>query len=195
MYLNHNPSPWVVNLGGTVYTIPEDGFVARIPSTQFVAFSAIAPSTGGARIDYCYAPGQYEFFDGRGAVNGYGNIDTGGLKRLKFKNFVHNVTGWETSGGGIQTSNGPAPNVTNVAIRSTNTSFGVGDRQGVKAIAFFDNGAFLNVTSLVDWSSSNDAVARINEGAALTAVAPGQAAITTSAYGGKLAPPMTVQVH
>ncbi|HTF89552.1 MAG TPA: Ig-like domain-containing protein [Planctomycetota bacterium] len=194
LYVNHSTTPWSVIADGVSYVIPEDGFVAVRPGTQFVAFSAIPASTGGQRIDYCYAPNEYEFFDGRGVINGYGNLDTGGKKRTMFKNFAHNVTGKEDSSQAIVLTNGPAPTVVRVDVLPAQTSVQRGARRGMKAIATYSNGAVRNVTSLVNWSAANANIASINEGAALTANALGQTTIQVSSYQGAPVTPATVTV-
>lgn len=195
VYLNHKSSAWSVTIAGTSYTIPEDGFVAVQPGTGFVAFSAAAPGTGGARIDYCNAPGRYEFFDGRGAVNAYGGIDTGGLKLLRVRNLVHAVTVWETSSGALQTSTGTPPAIVNVTVEPTNPTVRAGHRVAVHAIANYAGGIWRDVTMLVDWSSSDTAVATINEGAALSAWNPGSVQIGCTSFGGAPVVPATIVVQ
>ncbi len=194
LYVNHSTTAWSVTAGGVAYVIPEDGFVAVRPGTAFVAFSAIVVSTGGSRFDYCYAPNEYEFFDGRGAVNGYGNLDTAGQKHVKFLNFAHNVTGTENAAGAIVLSNGTPPSVVRVDVLPVQSTLSRGKRIGMKAIATYSNGAVRNVTSLVNWSSANTNVALINEGAALTAKTAGQTTITTTAYQGAPVTPAAITV-
>jgi hypothetical protein len=194
MYLNHAPSTWTVTVGGVRYDLPEDGWAAYQPASGFVAFSAIPPSVGGNRIDYCFAPGEYEFFDGRGVVNGWGNIDTGGVRRLEVENFVHGRTVSETPSGAILVTQGAAPVCTHVAIVGP-AAIKSGQRYALEAIAHYANGAFRNVTTLVDWSSSNGNVAQVNDGAVLKALAPGQATIATTNFGTVASTPLIVQVH
>jgi len=194
MYLNHSTTNWVVTVGGVLYTIPEDGFVATQPTTSFVAFSAVPPTTGGHRIDYCFAPGEYEFFDGRNFVNAYGNIDTNNLRRVKVDNFVRGLSVKELGNATIEVTNGIAPSVTSIDIVGS-TDIVPGDRKATRAIAHYNNGAFRDVTSLVDWSSSNSAVATINEGGALIGATAGQTAISTTNFQGVASTPLTVVVH
>jgi hypothetical protein len=194
IYLNHSTSDWPVTLGGVAYTIPEDGWVAQEPTTGFVEFSAIPPNTGGHRIDYCLAPGEYEFFDGRGTVSAFGNINTGSVRRLKLTNFVHGTTVAETSTGTVQVTAGPVPHVVSVDIVGARV-LAIGQRRGLKAIAHYDNGAFRNVTTLVDWTSSNTNAASINSAAALNALAHGRSMITTTNFGGVASTPLWILVQ
>lgn len=194
IYLNHSSTGWNVTSGGVPLTLPEDGWAAYQPSSGFKAFSGLAPGTFGQRIDYCFAPGEYEFFDGRGNVSGYGNINTGSAKRIKVDNFARGLTVHEPSPNVIQVINGVAPVVASIEIKG-DPNVGVGDRVALKAIAHFTNGAFRNVTTLVDWSSLNQGVATINNGAALVALTPGQATITTSSFQGFAPPPFVVTVE
>jgi hypothetical protein len=195
IYVNHSTIPWIVTVGGTTYTIPEDGFVARQNGTGFLCFSAIPPTTGGQRIDYCYAPNRYEFFDGRGVVNGYAGIDTGGLKRVRVRNFVHGTTVWELSNGDIQTSQGVVPTVVRIDVVPSVLTLSPTSRLGLKAMATYSNGAVQNVTTLVTWSSSNSTIARMNRGAAVTAVAPGTTTLNITPYGGGQVFPATITVQ
>ena len=194
IYLNHSTTPWQVTAQGVAYSIPQDGFVAFQPSTSFVAFSAAAPGTNGNRIDYCFAPGEYEFFDGRGVVNGYGGINTGGSKLLRVENFVHGIEVAEQSNGSIQVIPGAAPQCTRVEIVGPGQIL-PGDRRAVRAIANYSNGAFRDVTTVVQWSSSNPAKATINQGGALIGVASGNTNLTTSAFEGVQPSPKSVTVQ
>jgi hypothetical protein len=195
LYVNHHPTSWSVNVSGVTYLIPEDGFLAHLPGTQFIAFSAIPPTTGGQRIDYCYAPGQWEMFDGRGQVASYGNLTTGGVKRLAVQNFAYNLTLNETSNGSITTANGPQPALVSVEITPSSPFLPARKRIGLKAIAHYSNGAFRNVTTLVNWSSSAPAIAKINQGAAVTAVLPGTATIHGGTFQGVPVTPAVITVQ
>ncbi|MBK8180178.1 MAG: Ig-like domain-containing protein [Planctomycetes bacterium] len=194
LYVNHSPTAWLMTAGGVAYAIPEDGFVAVRPGTSFLAFSAAPVSLGGARIDYCHAPNEYEFFDGRGAVSGYGNLDTGGLKHLKFRNFVHNVTGTEAAGGTIQLSAGVAPLVTRVDVLPAQATVALGTRLSLRAVATYDNGAVRNVTTLVNWSTAHPGVVSINEGAALKGKSVGQTTILVTSFQGAPVTPAAITV-
>lgn len=195
IYVNHSPANWAVTVGGVAYSVPEDGFVAYQASTPiaFVAFSAIPPTTNGNRIDYCYAPGEYEFFDGRNQELGYGAISTN-QRRVAVQNFIRGVGLRElASNGSISVTTTTPPSVTSVVIQAPNT-LAVGDRRPAKAIAHYSNGAFRNVTSLVTWSSSNSTVATINSGGALIGVSPGQANLSTTSFQGVTPSSLTVTV-
>ncbi len=193
IYVNHNDLPWSVTVAGTAFTIPEDGFVARNPGTGLIAFSAI-PSGVSSRIDYCFAPNRYEFFDGRGAVNGYGNIDTGGIRKLKLQNFVHNTTVTESASGAIQVNQGTQPTCIGVAIFPATATLARDERRGFQAIATYSNGAKRNVTTLVDWSSSTPTVARVDEGAAVLARGTGTTTIQITSFQGAPVTNATVNV-
>jgi hypothetical protein len=195
VYVNHGVGSWSLSVGNVAYVIPQDGFVAYQPSTNFVAFSAVPPGTGGQRIDYCFAPGEYEFFDGRGTVAGYGNINTGTVKKLKLTNFINGKTVQQNSSGSIQVTQGVVPAVTSVELIPGANPIAVGDRVSVKALAHFNNGAFRAVTSLVNWSSTNPTVASVNEGGAIFAHLPGTTTITATNYQGVTAPALVVTVN
>jgi hypothetical protein len=195
VFLNHGSTPWSVDAGGASYTIPEDGFVAWQSGTQFRCFSAVPDGTNGARIDYCYAPKRYEFFDGRGNVDGWGNLSTGGVRRIKWQHFARDITGWETSSGSIQTSQGNPPACVRVDVLPANATLEKGARKGFRAIATFANGAIRNVTSLVDWSTSDLSVARVNDGAALKALDSGQATVHVTSFQGAPVTPATLTVQ
>jgi hypothetical protein len=194
VYVNHAMTNWNVSANGVAYSIPEDGYLAFEPSSAFLAFSAIPPTTGGQRIDYCLSPGNYEFFDGRGVVNSYGGIDTLGVKRLKVVNFVRGLTVSEAATGAIQVLAGNAPSIVAIDIVGP-SSCSAGERATVKAVAHYANGASRVVTTLVDWSSSNPAAATVNEGGALIGVASGLASITTTSFQGVAPSPLAVVVN
>ncbi|MBL8861626.1 MAG: hypothetical protein JNK02_06400 [Planctomycetes bacterium] len=197
VWVNHNPSSWSITAGGVAYTIPEDGYLAWKAgsggSPAFRSFSAI-PSGTSSRIDYCFAPGRWEFFDGRGVVSGYGGIETQGLRRLRLVNFVTGATVFETVTGEIQVVPGVAPSLVRVDVVPASLTLQTGERRGVRAIATYSNGARRNVTTLVNWSSSDPTVARINRGAALSASGPGTAAVQCSPYLGVASTPAVLTV-
>lgn len=95
------------------YTLPRDSWLAVAPD-GFIGFSAIAAADRGnsnsTRIDYCYAPGRYELFDGRSGVasDGYGNITTSGnnLRLMKVYNFVNNNTIMKLTDSSVVVSGG-----------------------------------------------------------------------------------------
>jgi hypothetical protein len=59
-----------------------------------------------------------------------------------------------------------------------------GQRRGFQAIATYQNGAKRNVTTLVDWSSTSPTVARVDEGAAVSARGTGTTTIQISSFQG-----------
>lgn len=192
-YINHASTNWTVDVNGTVYSIPEDGFVARHPASGLLAFSAIAPGNA-ARIDYCLAPGEYEFFNGRGSVDGYGSLHTGGVRRVVALNFVHNRLVVEDAAGQISTIDGGAPSTVSLGVAGP-ASLAAGARGSVKAVASYSNGAHRTVTTLVDWSSSNPTVATVDEGGAVRALSAGQTTITTSRFETVAPTPLTLAVY
>jgi hypothetical protein len=195
MWLNHGNGTWNVNVGGTAYTIPTDGFVANQPSSGLIAFSAIPPSTGGSRIDYCLDPQAYEFFDGRGAVSGYGNQSTP-YNRVSFTSFSRGRNFRETPTQTIvQNGTTNAPVLQRVEVTPASSTMAAGSRKGLKAFAVYANGARRNVTKLVTWSTQSAAVATVNNGAAVTAVAPGTTNVTVSSWQGAPVTPATVTVQ
>lgn len=197
VYVNHSTTSWAVTVGGVNYTIPEDGYVAWKAATgggqAFRSFSAI-PSGVSARIDYCYAPGRWEYFDGRGVVNGYAGIDTQGIRRTRLVNFVTGSTVYETSAGAIQVVPGVAPSVVRVDVLPAAIELAAGARQGVRAVATYSNGAVRNVTTLVNWSTGNSTVGRINRGAALSGTGTGMTTVQCSSYQGVACTPATLTV-
>jgi hypothetical protein len=199
VYVNHAAANWPVVIGSATYTIPEDGFFAYVPPlapNSFVAFSAIAPTTSGHRIDYCYAPGQWEMMDGRGQVSAYGNLSTGGYKYLAVKNFVYDRTLTEQGLNGlIQIANGTPPTLTSVEVQPSALTLAALERRGMKAIAHYSNGSFRIVTTLVSWTTGNPSIARINPGAALTALRPGQTTVGAGSFQGVAVTPATLTVQ
>lgn len=195
MWLNHSTSNWNVTVGGTAYTLPQDGFVGVQPATGLVAFSAIAPGTGGNRIDYCLDPAQYEFFDGRGAVSSYGGQSTP-FSNVSFTSFSRGRNFRENASHVIQqngTTNAPA--LQRVEIVPANSTLAAGSRKGLKAFAVYANGAHRDVTKIVTWSTQSPAVATVNNGAAVTAVAPGTTTVTVSSFQGATVVPASVTVQ
>ncbi len=195
IYVNHGVLALDVNVGGVPYTIPEDGFVARQASTGFLAFSAVPPGTGGARIDYCIDPAAYEFFDGRGVVNAYGGQSTP-FAGVQFTSYSRGRTFRENTATHVieQVGATVAPALLRVEVSPAAATLPVGARKGLKAFAVYANGARRDVTKLVNWSSTASAVARVNSGAAVTAVAVGAAGVTVSSFQGAPVVPALVTV-
>lgn len=195
MWLNHQGVPWDLTIGGVAYRIPQDGFVAIQPSTGLVAFSAIPPTTGGARIDYCLDPSSYEFFDGRGVIGGYGGQSTP-FSGVAFTSFSRGRTFRENASGTIiQVGSTVAPALVRVEVFPSASTLAVGARKGLKAYAVYANGARRDVTKLVTWSTQAAGIATVNNGAAVTAVAPGTTNVTISSFQGapSIAGSLTVQ--
>ena len=183
VYLNHGPSSWTVAFDGTTYTLPEDGFVAGVPGSGLLAFSAAAPGTGGNRIDYCTAPERYTLFDGRGAVNSYGGLSSSNA-HLTVVNHALNLTLTSDGAGNVQVQQGAPPALVGLELEPPALALSPADRTFVRVWARYANGAKRDVTKQVQWSSSNPSVFTINSGAALTTCGTGTATLTAS-FGGQ----------
>jgi hypothetical protein len=194
MWLNHSTTNWNVTVGSTAYVIPSDGFVGTQPSTGLVCFSAIPPGTGGNRIDYCLDPTAYEFFDGRGVVGGYGGQSTP-FNRLSYTTFSRGRN-FRENASNVVSQNGAtnAPALQRVEVTPATSTLAVGSRKGLKAFAVYANGARRDVTKLVHWSTQSASVATVNDGAALTAVAPGTTTVTVTSFQGAPVTPASVTV-
>ncbi|HEX5011452.1 MAG TPA: Ig-like domain-containing protein [Planctomycetota bacterium] len=194
--VNHRSTPLTIVEGGVSYTLPaESGWYAGTDDGSLLSFSAIPPGTGGKRIDYCKAKGQYEYFNGRGAVTGYGGIGTG-YKLSKWTVKPSNLTVTENPAGDLVTSQGALPSLDLVIIMSDDVTLNAGDRTGLRAVATFDNGGLLDVTTLLEWHSTQPDVASVNNAGVVTALKSGQAKILAiSAPGaGLISLPATVTV-
>jgi hypothetical protein len=196
IHVNHAESALPVTVGGVAYSIPEDGFVAHQPGTGFLAFSAIPPGTGGARVDYCLDPTAYEFFDGRGVVNGWGGQTTP-FAGVQFTNYTRGRTFREdvNTNAIVQVGASNPPALLRVEVQPASSVLAVGARKGLRAVAVYANGARRDVTKLVPWSSGASAIASVNSGAAVTALAPGQASIAVGSFAGAPVVPATVTVE
>ncbi|MBL8859313.1 MAG: hypothetical protein JNL28_12455 [Planctomycetes bacterium] len=194
LWLNHANPSWIATVGGVTYTIPVDGFVAVQPASGLVAFSAVPPGTGGARIDYCLDPAAYEFFDGRGVVSGYGGQTTT-ANGVAFTSFSRGRTFREAADGTIvQVGATNAPVLLRVEVTPRAQTLSPGTRRGYRATAVYQNGARRDVTRLVNWSTGNAGVASINNGAALTANGSGTTSVTVTPWNGAPVVPATVSV-
>ncbi len=207
IYVNHSPSAWAVpNIGGVAYSIPEDGWVAYDAADGFLSFSAI-PAGLSSRIDYCLAPGRWEMFNGRGVVAGYGGITTGApgdVGMLQIQNFVHNITIHEK----IQTQNpdmswtpsheivaGATNAVVSLEVRIDKPRIPRGFWAGAQAIAHYQNGAYRDVTMLVDWTSSAPGLVTVEQCGVLRGQGTrGVAQISCSGYQGAIAPPAQIRM-
>lgn len=175
--VNHGTVPLTINEGGVTYTLPaKTGWYAGTGNSWLVSFSAIPPGTGGKRIDYCKATGQYEYFNGRGAVSGYGGITTT-AKRSKWKVTPTNLTVTEDAEGNLTSTTGTPPNLDAVMISPDDVILDEGERTGLKAVANFDNGGLLDVTTLLHWYSTQPDVATVNDRGVVTAVGSGETQI------------------
>lgn len=195
IFVNHSPTPWnVLAIGGVDYTIPEDGWVAYDSRDGFVCFSAI-PAGVASRIDYCYAPGRYELFNGRGSVLGYGGIVTGspgapGL--LQVRNFADNSvihektqvqlpSGFWTASWEVVAST-PFP-VTKVVLQPSRRTIDRNGWAGIVAIAHRSNGSWEEVTTKVNFTVSNPALATVDRSGVVRGLGvPGAVQITASPF-------------
>jgi hypothetical protein len=195
MWLNHSTTSWNLTANGTAYTFPMDGFVGVQPSTGLVTFSAIPPGTGGHRIDYCLDPLQYEFFDGRGAVSGFGGQSTP-FSNVSFTSFSRGRNFRENASHVIvQNGSTNAPALQRVEVTPASSTMAAGTRKGLKAFAVYANGAHRDVTKLVTWSTQSPSIATVNNGAAVTAVASGTTTVTVSSFQGAPVTPAALIVQ
>lgn len=183
IWLNHGEAPWEgINAAGRTFTIPGDGFVASHPATGLLAFSAIptAPQalSTPTRIDYALAPGWYEMFDGRGSVEGYGDISTPqGINGLAVKNLASGVELHEEADRSIVTSDSPAPALESIAILGQRM-MAPGQRTLLRPIGIYGGGVEQEFSHVLGtWESSAPSVIAVNSGGVITASAPGQATI------------------
>ncbi len=193
--VNHGDTPMTVVGNGVSYELPaKTGWYAGLGDGALTAFSAIPPGTGGKRIDYCKAAGQYEYFNGRGQVSGYGGISTS-AKYSKWTVTPTNLTVTEDDAGNLSSVMGAPPDVVGVAALPAATTLVAGSRTGLKAVGSFSNGGLLDLTTLLEWHSTNPAVASVNQAGIVTAVSSGVAKIVAVGLGGGLvSEPCTVSV-
>ncbi len=195
MWLNHANPNWSATVGGVNYTIPVDGFVAIQPASGLLAFSAI-PQGYPARFDYCLAQNEYEFFDGRGSVSGFGGQSNPTQKGVSFTSFSRGKTFRENADGTVsQVGATAAPALVRVQVEPAVNTLSVGGRKGLKAFAIYANGARRDVTKLVNWSTGSPGIAGVNNGAALTANGVGSTTVTVSAWNGAPVTPASVSVQ
>lgn len=183
LFVNHATTDLFVDYDGVTYRIPEDGFLAYVEGTPFLAFSAANAATGDQRIDYCFAPERGHLFDGRGQVASYGGL-TSSVSKLVVENFARGIVIEEELHGGITVTEGVAPTVLSVDVEPAQVNLQDGDRAAVRATARYSNGATRDVTSLVDWFSTNPLVAEVDDGAVLRTCQPGIAGISCSPFEG-----------
>jgi len=196
MYINHGLTPLNINEGGVTYTLPaKTGWWAGDGLT-LLSFSAIAPTTGGQRIDYCRALGQYEYFNGRGVVEGYGSLTTPHKLSTWIVNSTNLTITEDPYGNFLPEQRAPPPALTMINLYFDGLTLGVGQRIGLRAFAFFDNYSIRDVTTLMSWNSTKPWVATVNAAGVFEAVSPGTTmihAVTTA--GTALAVPITLTVQ
>jgi hypothetical protein len=194
IYVNHGLTPLNINEGGLTYTLPaKTGWWAG-DGGLLVSFSAIPPGTDGNRIDYCRALGQYEYFNGRGAVEGYGNLHTP-WRLAKWHVFNTNTTFQEDEFGNFWPDFLTPPGLLQMYMYPGNATFYPGQRLGMRAIAIFDNASVRDVTTMMMWFSSKPWVAKVNFAGVLEAVSPGTTKIfALTPMGTVIAAPMTMTV-
>ena len=187
IHLNHGPADWTgIAAGGSLYTLPEDGWVAHNSSTGLLAFSAIptdpAVSPQGSRIDYALAPNRYEMLDGRGVVPTFGGFDdpAQGLT-LQVRNLVRNILVVEQPDRTLQATAGPAPAL--VSLRLEGPTLMRGGHEGLlKAVATYDNGSSQRISHLLgSWVSSDLSVATVSRSGVINALAAGTTRISFEA--------------
>jgi hypothetical protein len=183
--VNHGSAPITLVDAGQTFTLPaKTGWYASMGNGWFRAFSAIPPTTSGKRIDYCKATGQYEYFNGRGAVSGYGGITTTN-KRSKWTLTPTNVTVTEDSAGKLSSVAGAPPNLASLAlVPAADLHLQPGERAGLQAIGSFSNGGVLDFSTLLDWYSTKPGIASVNQAGVVTAKASGAAKIYAIGAGG-----------
>jgi hypothetical protein len=204
MFLNHaageDTGGWVEAWDGDSFRLPEDGFLAYLPGTPFLAFSASVVADGEERFDYCRAPGRYEFFDGRGAVAGFGGLSTettsGTIARgLAVESLAANVRLLERPNGQLLSEPlGPEPEVVAIEVEPATLTVQPGRRVGMRAVARLSNGGVRDVTTLVEWRSSDPDVA-VTEGPAVLGCRPGVARIEPEPLEGVEVAPGSVTVR
>jgi hypothetical protein len=184
--VNHGDTPLSITEGGLDYVLPaKSGWYAEMGNGWLVAFSAIPPGTGGQRIDYCLATGQYEYFNGRGQVAGYGGISTD-AKLSKWTVTPTSLTVTEDAAGALATEYGPIPDLAEVLILPEKVRLEAGEKVGLKAVAVCTNGGLLDLSTVLDWYSTDPGTASVNENGVVTANAAGDALILAVGQGGAL---------
>jgi hypothetical protein len=197
IYVNHNKNGnLAITENGVNYTLPKKtGWWAGL-GDWLVAFSAIPPGTNSKRIDYCRATGQYEYFNGRGAVSGYGGITTTD-KRSKWRVTPMNLTVTEDAAGKLASVMDLPPGFAGIQILPGDVDLAIGERAGLKAVAKFSNGGLLDVTMLLKWESTKPGVVSVTDSGIVTAKAKGNAKIVAVDLTGSLLSvpvPITVTV-
>jgi hypothetical protein len=193
LYVNTGTTPLTVQQSGVEYVLPaRTGWLADFPGFV-LAFSAIAPGTNGKRIDYCNATGQYEYFNGRGAVTGYGSLSTP-FNRIRYRVATANLDVTEDANGILQITAGSLPTPNSIILLGGPGTLASGEKRGLKAVSVYPNGAFRDITTLVTWSSSNNSVAAVNASGVVGGRNPGTCQITVSGPPTAVVTPITITV-
>src|SRR6266496_1325532 len=82
------------------------------------------------------------------------------------------------SGGGSQSNNPSNPTISSIQVAPTSMSIGTGVSQQFTATAHMSDGTTKDVSSLVQWSSSDSSIASVTSSGKATASAPGTVNIT-----------------
>ena len=206
LFVNHAEEEWVIDVPGTTYTgdtrfvLPENGFFAYRPGTDFMALSGWAPGHATDRYDYVHVPDQYEFFDGRRSVDGYGNLttkpspDESGHRLIALKNHVRNMAMVQLPGGEFETVQGPLPQLVAVQISADKKNVVEDEVVGLRATARFDNGSSQDVSTQVEWTVGNDSIVHVTSGGTAVACRPGTTSVSALPYKGVAPTPLTLKV-
>lgn len=180
LWFNNSSSSLDIVDGTQTITLPsKTGFYASLPGViQGGSFATSA--TSGKRIDYMWAAGQYEYFNGRGAVSAYGNINTGTAKLRKWAVYSANTVITENPVGVLSMETGAAPAVTAIEVTPPSGTMKVGEELGLLATVKYNNGSFRDATTLVKWYSTKPSVATINNAGVITAHKMGAATFLAS---------------
>lgn len=199
LYLNHSSEDWEVTYQGDRFLLGEDGWFAGSPSTGAISFSGIPLDAQGPagqhRIDYALVPGQWELLDGRGVVAGYqGLANPNEEKRLYVRNEVRGITLEETVRHRILVHQGAAQACVALTL-SGPSSFPVGSYARLPVRAEYSGGAKRPFSALLgQWSSSDRAVARVNQAGVVEALSTGNAQIRFDPQGLPFSATWTVRV-
>ena len=97
-----------------------------------------------------------------------------------------------SSGGGSQSSTSSSPTVSSMQVSPTLISIGMGAQQQFTATAHLSDGSTKDVTSSVQWNSSDSNIASIAAGGSAIGSAPGT--VTITAQSGTLQATATLKV-
>lgn len=191
--VNHGASDWFVTHGSRTYRIEEDGWLAWLDETGFLAFSAAVPESGDARIDYVVAPGRWELLDGRGAPCSFGTLTTEN-GRIVARNDVAGVELEERVTGTLEIVASAPPAISTIFVSPSALDLAPGADVAVRGIAVLTNGALKDVTKELSWVSGDSEVAEVDEGAAVHASRPGSTTIGAELLDGVPVVPAAVTV-